>query len=56
MLAFFLEFFDHSFKNREDVENYLQLPILGIIPYVAYNNHYGMKKKEYKNRLLEKKD
>lgn len=49
LLVFFLEFFDHSFKNREDVENYLQLPILGIIPYVEINHQKSGKKKKYKS-------
>lgn len=37
MLVFFLEFLDHSFKSREDVEQYLELPVLGTIPYAEFN-------------------
>ncbi len=36
MLALFiilvLEFFDNSFKNEDDVEKQLDLPVVGIIP------------------------
>ena len=31
-LAFVLEFFDHSLNNKEDVEYYLNLPLLASIP------------------------
>jgi uncharacterized protein involved in exopolysaccharide biosynthesis len=31
-LAFVLEFFDHSLGNKEDVEYYLELPLLASIP------------------------
>lgn len=33
-LAFFLDRLDHSLKNREDVENYLRLPVLASVPEV----------------------
>ena len=32
LLIFFLEYMDNSIKNTEDVENILQLPVLGVIP------------------------
>jgi capsular polysaccharide biosynthesis protein len=33
-LIFLLEYIDHSFKNVEDVEKYLNLPVLGTIPKI----------------------
>jgi len=30
-----LEYFDTSFRNVADVENKLNLPVLGVIPHVA---------------------
>lgn len=33
-LIFLLEYMDHSFKNVEDVEKYLNLPVLGTIPKI----------------------
>ncbi|MEW6095989.1 MAG: GumC family protein [bacterium] len=31
-LAFILEYLDHSFKTAEEIEEYLELPVLGLIP------------------------
>jgi capsular polysaccharide biosynthesis protein len=36
-LAFLLEYLDKTIKTPEDVQKYLQLPVLGIIPYVEEN-------------------
>ncbi|HEX9975327.1 MAG TPA: GNVR domain-containing protein [bacterium] len=33
-LIFLLEYMDHSFKNVEDIEKYLNLPVLGTIPKI----------------------
>jgi capsular polysaccharide biosynthesis protein len=33
-LAFLIEFLDNTIKSPEDVEKYLNLPVLGAIPYV----------------------
>jgi capsular polysaccharide biosynthesis protein len=33
-LAFVLEFFDHSLGNKEDVEYYLDLPLIASIPEI----------------------
>jgi polysaccharide biosynthesis transport protein len=44
MLVFFMEFLDHSFKSREDVEQYLQLPVLGTIPYAEFNREVRKRK------------
>jgi len=33
-LIYFMEYIDHSFKNVEDVEKYLNLPVLGTIPKI----------------------
>jgi uncharacterized protein involved in exopolysaccharide biosynthesis/Mrp family chromosome partitioning ATPase len=31
-IAFLLEFMDHTFKNGEEIESYLRLPALGVVP------------------------
>ena len=33
-LAFLFEYFDKTLKNPEDVEHYLDLPVLGTIPKI----------------------
>ena len=33
-LAFFLDRMDHSLRNREDVENFLGLPVLSSVPEI----------------------
>ncbi len=33
-LAFFLEYLDNTVKTQEDVERYLQIPFLGIVPSI----------------------
>lgn len=38
-LAFFLEYLDNTIKNQEDVERYLQVPFLGIIPSIKLDPH-----------------
>lgn len=48
MLVFFLEFLDHSFKSREDVEQYLELPVLGTIPYAEINQETRKRKSKKK--------
>jgi len=52
MLVFFMEFLDHSFKSREDVEQYLDLPVLGTIPYVEFNS--GKIKRKRKKKKTKK--
>lgn len=50
-LAFFLEYLDRSLRTPQQVEQYLQLPALGIIPAVGvskkkmYGYGYGLRKK-----------
>jgi uncharacterized protein involved in exopolysaccharide biosynthesis len=34
MVAFLLEYLDNTIKTIEDVENYLDMPVLGVIPHV----------------------
>lgn len=34
-IAFFLEYMDTSFKSPDDVEKYLELPIMGMIPTIG---------------------
>jgi len=50
MLVFFMEFLDHSFKSKEEVEQYLELPVLGTIPYVDFNHQLKKDKKGKINR------
>lgn len=40
-LAFFLEYLDNSIKNIEDVNRYIQLPALGIIPTITTGGRKG---------------
>jgi len=47
-LALFLEYLDNSLKTRDDVERYIKLPTIGIIPSLngrrkptAYSHSYG---------------
>ena len=39
MLAFGLEYIDHSFKSPQDVEIFLNLPLLGSIPKRGFKNN-----------------
>jgi succinoglycan biosynthesis transport protein ExoP len=56
-VSFFLEYLDRSLKNKEDVERYIKLPTIGVIPSLdgsrksshysyAYEDYLG--KQEYK--------
>jgi len=38
-LAFFLEYLDNTVKNQEDVERYLKVPFLGIVPSIKLDPH-----------------
>lgn len=38
LLAFVVEFFDTSLKTPEDVEKYLGLPVVGVLPFVEGEN------------------
>ena len=64
-LAFFLEHLDISFKNKEDVERYLNLPTLAIIPSLdslrsakaykyGYNSYYRDKSPEKLPKYIER--
>jgi len=35
MLTFFLEYMDNTIKTTDDIERYLGLPVLGLIPKVT---------------------
>ncbi|MDP2924034.1 MAG: GNVR domain-containing protein [Candidatus Omnitrophota bacterium] len=35
MVAFLLEYLDNTLKTIEDVENYLDMPVLGVIPHIV---------------------
>jgi len=35
MVSFLLEYLDNTIKTIEDVETYLDMPVLGVIPHVA---------------------
>ncbi|MDH5715252.1 MAG: polysaccharide biosynthesis tyrosine autokinase, partial [Candidatus Aminicenantes bacterium] len=64
-LAFFFEYLDSSLKNREDVEMYLKLPTLAIIPSLdglktskayryGYRSYYGHESPEKLPTSIEK--
>jgi capsular exopolysaccharide synthesis family protein len=38
-LAFFLEYLDNTIKSQEDVERYLQIPFLGVVPSIKLDLH-----------------
>jgi capsular exopolysaccharide synthesis family protein len=38
-LAFFLEYLDNTVKTQEDVQRYLQIPFLGIVPSIKLDPH-----------------
>jgi capsular polysaccharide biosynthesis protein len=40
-VAFFLEYLDQSIRTEEDVENYLGLPVLSIIPEADRSDRGG---------------
>ncbi len=42
LLAFGLHYLDDKIKNQFDIENYLQLPLLGVIPKVKRSRKYSM--------------
>jgi polysaccharide biosynthesis transport protein len=33
-IAFVLEFLDHTFKTGEEIESFLRLPVLGVVPFI----------------------
>ena len=41
VLAFFLEYLDTSVKTLDDVERYLGVPVLAVIPPCATSNRGG---------------
>ncbi|TKJ34749.1 hypothetical protein CEE39_02170 [bacterium (candidate division B38) B3_B38] len=64
-LAFFFEYLDSSLKNKEDVERYLNLPTIAIIPSLdglktskayryGYNSYYGDENSEKLPQSIEK--
>lgn len=46
LLSFFLEYTDHTIKNSKDVENVLNLPVLGIIPKNSIKENWLKTKKD----------
>ncbi|MBN1577200.1 MAG: polysaccharide biosynthesis tyrosine autokinase [Chitinispirillaceae bacterium] len=36
-LAFFIEFNDTTIKSNDDIERYIELPVLGTIPHIVHN-------------------
>ena len=40
-LAFFLEYLDQSLRSEEDVQSYLNLPVLSVIPEADKSSGYG---------------
>jgi capsular polysaccharide biosynthesis protein len=46
-IAFLLEYLDNTIKTEEDIQNILQLPVLGVIPKIAIEDekaHFSRKK------------
>lgn len=49
-ISFFLEYLDRSLKNKEDVERYIKLPTIGVIPSLDGNrksSHYSYAYEDY---------
>jgi len=42
-LAFIMEFNDTSVKSNDDIERYLNLPVLGTIPHISFNKKEELK-------------
>jgi succinoglycan biosynthesis transport protein ExoP len=49
-ISFFLEYLDRSLKNKEDVERYIKLPTIGVIPSldgIRKSSHYSYAYEDY---------
>lgn len=43
LLAFFIDFNDTTIKSNEDIERYLNLPVMGTIPHISYDKKADVK-------------
>jgi capsular polysaccharide biosynthesis protein len=50
-LAFLLEYLDNTIKTEEDIQNILQLPILGVIPKISIEDEKAPIKKKLAKRI-----
>ncbi|NLG17416.1 MAG: polysaccharide biosynthesis tyrosine autokinase [Fibrobacter sp.] len=50
-LAFLIEFNDTTIKSNDDVERYLELPVMGTIPHITYKkNELEIRRRSSKNK------
>ncbi|MBD3421115.1 MAG: polysaccharide biosynthesis tyrosine autokinase [Chitinivibrionales bacterium] len=49
-LAFFVEYNDTTIKANDDIERYLQLPVLGTIPHITYSRKEELEIKRKSSR------
>jgi capsular polysaccharide biosynthesis protein len=50
-VAFLLEYLDNTIKTEEDIQNVLQLPVLGVIPKIAVEDEKAPRKKAASKRM-----
>ncbi|MBD7964922.1 YveK family protein [Fictibacillus norfolkensis] len=50
-IAFLLEYLDNTIKTEEDIQNVLQLPVLGVIPKIAVEDQKAPRKKAASKRM-----
>jgi capsular polysaccharide biosynthesis protein len=50
-IAFLLEYLDNTIKTEEDIQNVLQLPVLGVIPKIAVEDEKAPRKKAASKRM-----
>ena len=55
-LAFFLEYLDDTVKSAEDVERYMQLPAIGIIPKISKRSQGFFKRRNNLNQISASED
>ncbi|MES2504695.1 MAG: polysaccharide biosynthesis tyrosine autokinase [Myxococcota bacterium] len=55
-MALLLEIMDQTFKTQEDVESYLKLPFLGVLPAIHLENKAWRKDKTKQELFVESKD
>ncbi|MFP4415831.1 MAG: polysaccharide biosynthesis tyrosine autokinase [Chitinispirillaceae bacterium] len=54
-MAFLIEFNDTSIKSAEDVERYLEYPVMGTIPHIQYNRKSDIEIKRRSNKKNKSK-
>lgn len=50
-IAFLLEYLDNTIKTEEDIQNVLQLPVLGVIPKIAVEDQKAPRKNVASKRM-----